>query len=190
MAQFSGSGNVTAPLATTSDITVPPPGGPGSGTSGCEREDWPAGDQPLAGKIALIQRGSCVFVNKIQLAADLGAAGVLVFNDGGPGREEPFQIGAPQFIGIPVVMTSATVGAALYALEPTRPASSAPHHANRTRLRGFALSSVISSAISISVPEPEPLSLMPGPSSTLSRCAPTTIVRSGSPESVSAMWPI
>jgi len=150
VAQFSGSGNVTAPLATTSDITVPPPGGPGSGTSGCEREDWPAGDQPLAGKIALIQRGSCVFVNKIQLAADLGAAGVLVFNDGGPGREEPFQIGAPQFIGIPVVMTSATVGAALYALEPTRPASSAPHHANRTRLRGFALSSVISSAISIS----------------------------------------
>lgn len=38
VAQFSGSGNVTAPLATISDITVPPPGGPGSGTSGCERE--------------------------------------------------------------------------------------------------------------------------------------------------------
>ncbi len=50
---------------------------------------------------------------KIQLAKDLGAAGVVVFNDGGPGREEPFQIGAPQFVGIPVVMTSATLGAEL-----------------------------------------------------------------------------
>jgi Zn-dependent M28 family amino/carboxypeptidase len=114
VAQFSGSGSVTAPLVTTNDIQIPPPGGPGTGTSGCEREDWPAGDQPLAGKIALIQRGTCTFVAKIQLAKDLGAVGVIIFNDGGPGREEPFQIGAPQFIGIPVVMTSATVGAELY----------------------------------------------------------------------------
>jgi Zn-dependent M28 family amino/carboxypeptidase len=114
VAQFSGAGNVTAPLITTNDIQIPPPGGPGSGTSGCERTDWPAGDQPLAGKIALIQRGTCTFVAKIQLAKDLGAAGVIIFNDGGPDREEPFQIGAPQFVGIPVVMTSATVGAELY----------------------------------------------------------------------------
>jgi Zn-dependent M28 family amino/carboxypeptidase len=114
VAQFSGAGNVTAPLITTSDIQIPPPGGPGSGTSGCERTDWPAGDQPLAGKIALIQRGTCTFVAKIQLAKDLGAAGVIIFNDGGEDREEPFQIGAPQFVGIPVVMTSAAVGAELY----------------------------------------------------------------------------
>ena len=58
---------------------------------------------------------------------------------------------------------------ATYAVEPIRPASSAPHHANRIRLRGAPGSCAISSAISISVPEPEPLSLMPGPSSTLSR---------------------
>jgi Zn-dependent M28 family amino/carboxypeptidase len=115
VAQFSGAGNVTAPLVTTSDIQIPPAGGPGTGTSGCERADWPAGDQPLAGKIALIQRGTCTFVAKIELAKQLGAAGVIIFNDGGPNREEPFQIAAPQFVGIPVVMTSATVGAALYA---------------------------------------------------------------------------
>ena len=80
-----------------------------------------------------------------------------------------------------------SIRSATYAVEPTRPASSAPHHAKRIRLRGCAPSLAISSAISISVPEPEPLSLMPGPSSTLSRCAPTTIVRSGSPASVSAV---
>ena len=114
VAQFSGAGNVTAPLITTSDIQIPPAGGPGSGTSGCERGDWPAGDLPLTGRIALIQRGTCTFVEKIDLAKELGAAGVIIFNDGGPDREEPFQIGAPQFVGIPVVMTSATVGAALY----------------------------------------------------------------------------
>ena len=39
---------------------------------------------------------------------------MVVFNDGFPGREEPVPIGAPPFIGIPVVMTSASVGAQLY----------------------------------------------------------------------------
>ena len=34
--------------------------------------------------------------------------------------------------------------------------------------------------------EPEALSLIPGPSGTLSRCAPTTTVRSGPPVPVSA----
>ena len=114
VAQFSEAGNVTAPLITTSDIQIPPPGGPGMGTSGCERADWPAGDQPLAGRIALVQRGTCPFTAKIQLAKDLGAVGVIVFNDGFPGREDPVPIGAPPFIGIPVVMTSASVGAELY----------------------------------------------------------------------------
>jgi Zn-dependent M28 family amino/carboxypeptidase len=115
VAQFSGAGNVTAPLIAPSDTQIPPAGGPGMGTAGCEREDWPAGDQPLAGRIALIQRGTCPFVDKIQLAKDLGAAGVIIFNDGGPDREDPIQIGAPQFIGIPAVMTSNDVGEALHA---------------------------------------------------------------------------
>ena len=39
---------------------------------------------------------------------------MLIFNDGGTDREEPFQIGAPPFIGIPVAMTSNDVGEALY----------------------------------------------------------------------------
>ena len=113
--RFSGSGNVTLPLIATSDIQIPPPGGAGTGTSGCERTDWPAGDQPLAGRIALVQRGTCVFTQKIQLAKDLGAAGVIIFNDGFPGRTDAADgISAPRFVGIPVLSVSSAVGIALY----------------------------------------------------------------------------
>jgi Zn-dependent M28 family amino/carboxypeptidase len=112
VAQFSGAGTLTAEVATTNDIAIPPPGGPGSGTSGCEATDWAGVD--LTGKIALIQRGTCAFVDKIEVAESLGAAAVLIFNDGGPDREEPLQIGAPPFTSIPVAMTSAAVGTALY----------------------------------------------------------------------------
>jgi hypothetical protein len=112
VAQFSGAGNVTAQVVTTNDIVLDPTGEPGSGTSGCEEADW-AG-QDLTGKIALVERGTCAFVDKINLAKQLGAAAVLIFNDGYPDRLEPFQIGAPPFIGIPVAMTSFDVGSALY----------------------------------------------------------------------------
>jgi PA domain-containing protein len=112
VAQFSGSGTVTAEVATTNDISIPPAGGPGTGTSGCEAADWAGVD--LTGKIALIQRGTCTFVEKVALAQSLGAAAVLIFNDGGPDREEPFQIGAEPFTAIPVAMTSAAGGAEIY----------------------------------------------------------------------------
>ena len=55
----------------------------------------------------------------------------------------------------------------------------------RTLLRGFTF--VICSAISRIVAEPEPLSLIPGPTPTESRWAPTTITLFGSPLVVSAM---
>jgi hypothetical protein len=112
VAQFSGAGTVTAQVVTTNDIVLSPTGEPGSGTSGCEEADW--GGQDLTGKIALVERGTCAFVDKINLAKQLGAAAVLVFNDGYPDRTEPFQIGAPPFIGIPVAMTSFAVGSELY----------------------------------------------------------------------------
>ena len=49
---------------------------------------------------------------------------------------------------------------ATYGVEPTRPDSSAPHHAKRSMLRGLTLDSC--SAASRMAAEPEPLSLMPG----------------------------
>ena len=83
-------------------------------------------------------------------------------------------------------MPSSTCSAT-YAVEPTRPASSAPQKAKRSRLRGCPGRSAISSAISRIVEVPEPLSLMPGPSSTESRWAPITIVRPRRPSWLSAI---
>ena len=62
-----------------------------------------------------------------------------------------------------------------------RPSSSPPQNAKRTRLVGAMSSSAICSAVSRIAAEPLPLSLMPGPSSTESRWAPTSTVRSYPP---------
>jgi Zn-dependent M28 family amino/carboxypeptidase len=78
---FSGSGDFTAPL-TAVDLLVPSPFANAS-TSGCEPADF-AGFTP--GHIALMQRGTCGFVNKAQNAQAAGAVGVIVFNEGNPGR--------------------------------------------------------------------------------------------------------
>jgi hypothetical protein len=66
VARFSGSGNVNAAVVTTGTAEFPPSGGPGTGTDGCEAEDWAGKD--VTGKVALVQRGTCPFVAKIALA--------------------------------------------------------------------------------------------------------------------------
>ena len=115
VAQFSGAGNVTGPIVPI-DYTGPP-SGPGASTSGCEEEDFPA--NPAPNSIALVQRGDCVFVEKIENARDAGDAAVLIANDGvanGPDpRIEPFQVSAPKFTPIPAAMISSTVGLELLA---------------------------------------------------------------------------
>ncbi len=97
--EFSGSGDVTAGV-TNVDLQLPPPAEPGS-TSGCETDDFagfPAGD------IALMQRGSCDFGLKAQNAADAGAVGAIIFNEGQEGRTDvvagtlgAFRPGIPTF---------------------------------------------------------------------------------------------
>jgi Zn-dependent M28 family amino/carboxypeptidase len=112
IAQFSGSGSGTAtgPIVPI-DYTGPPPP---TSTSGCQPGDFPAG--PAPGSIALVQRGTCVFVQKIANAAAAGYSAVLIANDGAaPDRVEPFQIGANPFTPIPAAMTSSTVGLELLA---------------------------------------------------------------------------
>ncbi len=111
VSQFSGSGDVTADIVPTNDIQIPPPGGAGTGTSGCEPGDFPAA---TAGNIALMQRGTCPFVDKFDNAKAAGAAAALIMNDGGEGREEPLFITATPNIGIPTAMTSNDVGESLY----------------------------------------------------------------------------
>ena len=114
VAQFSGAGTVTGPIVPI-DYTGPPPEA-GASTSGCEPEDFPA---PAPNSIALLQRGDCVFTQKIENADDAGYAAVLIANDGvasGPDpRIEPIQISAPKFTPIPAAMTSSTVGLELLA---------------------------------------------------------------------------
>jgi hypothetical protein len=72
-------------------------------------------------------------------------------------------------------------------LEPIRPDSSADHQKNSTVLRGFTFAIWI--AVSRIAAEPEPLSLIPGPALTESRCAPTVILFASplSPGSVALM---
>ena len=80
---YSGSGDVTANLQAV-DLTLPPTDQPSS-TSGCEAADF-AGFTP--GNIALVQRGTCPFGQKVANAEDAGASAVVIFNEGQPGRQE------------------------------------------------------------------------------------------------------
>ena len=111
---YSGSGDVTGAV-TPIDVTIPPTPEPSS-TSGCEASDF-AGFAP--GAIALVQRGTCTFFDKAANAAAAGAAAVIVFNEGQPGRDELLEgtLGAP--VSIPVVGVTYADGAALAAAPST-----------------------------------------------------------------------
>ncbi len=104
---YSGSGLVTAPVQAI-DLLLPSTGG---STSGCEAADF-AGFVP--GNIALIQRGTCTFGDKVVNATAAGAAGVVIFNEGNtPDREPMFggTLGAPATI--PAISTSFAIGVEL-----------------------------------------------------------------------------
>ena len=99
---YSANGDVTA-VAEFVDVVIPPGPTPNSNTSGCEAADFADFE---AGKIALLQRGTCAFGVKVQNAADAGAVAAVVFNEGQPGRDGVLAgtLGAPgeiPAIGIP-----------------------------------------------------------------------------------------
>ena len=79
---YTGAGDVTRQLVPTNDIQLRAPGAeftPGGSTSGCELQDYPAA---TAGNIALVQRGTCPFRQKADVALQAGAVGVVIFNEG------------------------------------------------------------------------------------------------------------
>ncbi len=80
--EYSGDGDVTGLIVPTKDVVIPPSPTPGS-TSGCEDADFPA---ETAGNVALIQRGTCTFGEKVQNAEEAGAAAAIIFNEGQEGR--------------------------------------------------------------------------------------------------------
>ena len=109
---YSGSGDVTA-IAEGVDLILPPAPDANTSTSGCEAEDF---NSFTSGNIAVIQRGSCSFQQKALNAQDAGAVGVIIFNEGQPGRTDNFlgTLGAPLF-SIPVVGAAFAVGEELAA---------------------------------------------------------------------------
>lgn len=112
---YSGSGDVTASV-TAVDVNL---AGDRASTSGCEAEDFAA--FPV-GDIALIQRGTCPFRTKVDLAAAAGAVGVIVFNQGNdvPGDDRFGVVNGtldPPQASIPAVGTSFAIGEALVAQE-------------------------------------------------------------------------
>jgi Zn-dependent M28 family amino/carboxypeptidase len=111
--QFTSSGEVEAPVVPTNDIIIPSPATDTS-TSGCEPEDFPPETE---GAISLIQRGVCPFVQKLDMALEAGAVGVILFNEGdSPGRTNVIARGAEPYFPIPAVGASFALGQELYDL--------------------------------------------------------------------------
>jgi Zn-dependent M28 family amino/carboxypeptidase len=106
---WSPAGNITASIQAV-DLQL----GPGNqSTSGCEPEDF-AGF--TAGNIALIQRGTCTFVVKVQNAEAAGAVAVLLFNQGDTeARVGLFSgsLGSQNQLTAPVLFTTYTLGVEL-----------------------------------------------------------------------------
>jgi hypothetical protein len=81
------AGSLTAKLQPAGGIVVPATPTPSS-ASGCSASDF-AGF--VSGNIALIQRGTCTFAQKVANAEAAGASAAVIFNEGNPGRTRPLQ---------------------------------------------------------------------------------------------------
>jgi len=100
------TGTANASLQSAGGIIIPPTPTPSS-ASGCTAADF-SGFVP--GRIALIQRGTCTFSQKVQNAQDAGASGVIIFNEGNPGRTDVFGGSLSSIPTIPVAFTSFAIG--------------------------------------------------------------------------------
>jgi Zn-dependent M28 family amino/carboxypeptidase len=102
----SPEGDVTTALYAV-DLLIPSIGG---STSGCEPADF-TNASFVAGSIALVQRGTCPFIDKVNNAAAAGAGAVIIMNEGNaPDRSDldfdPIVAGAT----IPVAAASFAAG--------------------------------------------------------------------------------
>ena len=102
-------GSATAYLQPAGGILIPSTGG---STSGCAPSDF---TDFVAGRIALIQRGTCTFSQKIANAQAAGASGVIIFNEGNTAARSGVFGGTLSSIPpIPVAFTSFAIGSDLY----------------------------------------------------------------------------
>src|ERR671917_519872 len=107
----SDAGDVTAAV-TPVDLAL---GLGNASTSGCQDADF-AGFP--AGNIALLQRGDCTFEIKAENAAEAGAVGIVIFNQGNTAAEDRNNIPAVTLTanntsGIPVLGTTYALGVTL-----------------------------------------------------------------------------
>jgi len=111
------TGSVTGGIVQPVGGIVLPPTPTSSSTSGCTASDFSGF---TAGRVALIQRGGCNFGVKAQNAQTAGASGVIIFNEGNPGRTGLLigglsdAAGNPVIPAIPVAFTTFAVGQSLY----------------------------------------------------------------------------
>jgi Zn-dependent M28 family amino/carboxypeptidase len=107
----SGIGDVTGQVIPV-DINLVPPR---ASSSGCEAADFAGLDFSGPGDIALIQRGTCTFADKVLNAQAAGAEAVIIFNQGNSPDREGLIVGtlAPSTATIPVVGASFAAGVAL-----------------------------------------------------------------------------
>jgi Zn-dependent M28 family amino/carboxypeptidase len=110
---YSGSGDVTANVMEVANNVFPPTPTPSS-AAGCDPADFVGN---FTGKVALIQRGTCTFHDKALNAQNAGAVGVIIFNEGQPGRDTLLfgTLGSPDF-NIPVLGISFADGQELHTL--------------------------------------------------------------------------
>jgi Zn-dependent M28 family amino/carboxypeptidase len=137
--EFSGSGDVTQELVAV-DLAIPPPAEPGS-TSGCEPADFTAAN--VTGKIALMQRGTCDFGVKVQNAADAGAVGAVIFNEGQEGRTDVIFGTLGGAATIPAVDTSFATGSDLANGVLNGPTGTTVHIKTTTHVENLKTSNVI-----------------------------------------------
>jgi len=111
----ANDGTIDGDLQPAGGIVIPPTAA-SSSTSGCTAADFSGFS---AGNVALIQRGGCNFGVKVQNASDAGATGVVIFNEGNPGRTGVTNgslvdaNGDPITTKIPVAFTSFDIGSEL-----------------------------------------------------------------------------
>ena len=108
---FSGSGDVQGPVVPARGIRIPPPKDGQGMASGCSAGDFPA---ETRNAIALVQRGGCPFVDKVENARRAGAKAVLVFNSGLDGNRKPIAVAANEDNDLPAVFLSYAAGRDLY----------------------------------------------------------------------------
>jgi hypothetical protein len=106
------TGSTTAALQPAGGVVIPPTPSPSS-SSGCTKSDF---NGFVPGRVALIQRGRCTFGVKTLNAQAAGASGVIIFNEGNPGRTGVFSGSMVDASGnrivptIPVAFTSFATG--------------------------------------------------------------------------------